>query len=149
MSRNALKLILFASIAASMTGCATIDEPGGEIYNRLKPADAFTQPVQCLNDCKVEWQRAQLWVGRHSMWKIQLATDSIIQTFYPRLSEVSYGFTVTKEPTATGGQIQMDLTCGNALGCDPSPAGIVKSFYFYVSTGQDLLVGLPYTGSIR
>jgi len=83
------------------------------------------------------------------MWKIQSATDVVLQTYAPINHEVSYGFAVTREPSVDGYRIGMTLQCGNLLGCDLQPADVRRAFYHYVVSGQDVLGNLGYVGSIR
>ena len=132
--------------AVLISGCAA------DISNRLQPrlaAAAADRPLQC-GACKLEWERAQLWLTKHSKWKIQTSSDVVIQTYNPVNSDVSYGFTVTKEPQERGAySLSMDLVCGNPLGCDPLAADVRRAFYHYAATGEDLLTGQGYLGSIR
>jgi hypothetical protein len=137
--------LLTLSVCALISGCAA------NISTRLQPqiqAARPDAPIQC-GECKVEWQRAQLWVTKHSRWKIQTSTDVVIQTFNAVSSDVSYGFTITREPTASGYQLAVAVVCGNILGCDPLPADVRRAFYHYAATGQDLLDGQGYLGSVR
>jgi len=130
-----------------ISGCASTSP---RLTATLAPAENIGNSVDCGGGCKDEWERAQLWIARHSKWKIQTATDILIQTYNPIKQEVSYGFSVTKEPVGGGNySIVMDLRCGNALGCSPKPIDVRNAFYYYVKYGKDLLVGQGYIGSIR
>jgi uncharacterized protein YceK len=143
MSRKIILLFIILLIS----GCASTSP---RLAATLAPAANIGNSVDCQGGCKDEWERAQLWIARHSMWKIQTSTDVIIQTFNPIRQEVSYGFTVMKEPVGGGNySIVMNLMCGNALGCSPKPIDVRNAFYYYVKHGKDLLVGQGYMGSIR
>lgn len=141
------KVTLYFFTAVLVAGCTT-----NSISTRLQAtlaAATTTGPVECTG-CKAEWERAQLWLTRHSKWKMQTATDVVLQTFSPVNYDVSYGFTITKEPVLEGKyRIKLAMACGNPLGCDPAPSDVGRAFYHYVATGVDVLEGLGYLGSIR
>lgn len=137
---------LLALVVVLASGCASTITP------KLQAVlvNAPTGPVACADTCKTEWERAQLWITNHSKWKVQTATDVVISTYNPPNYDVSYGFTITREPLGEGKyRISMGLMCGNPLGCDPEPNEVRRAFYQYISTGNDALVGLGYLGSIR
>lgn len=141
MKKTMLLLILL------LIGCAGIST---KLQPVLSVASDIGQDISCQAGCKDEWARAQLWVVRHSMWKIQTATDVLIQTYSPIRQEVSYGFSITKEPLGNDSYIiSIEMVCGNALGCDPKPYDVRRAFLYYVKTGEDLLQGMGYLGSIR
>lgn len=139
--------VLVAIHAALLVGCANT-QLREALAARLAgaPPDA---PLPCVGECKTEWQRAQLWLAKHSRWKLQATTDVILQTYNPINHEPSYGFSVAREPSADGYTITMSLGCGNAFGCDPLPTDVRRAFYQYVSTGTDVLVGMPYMSALR
>ncbi len=140
------KIILFTLVMALM-GCATVST---RLQSALAPAANIGDSVTCQNECKAEWQRAQLWLAKHSKWKIQTATDVLIQTFNPTQYDPSYGFSVMKEPVGSGTYvIRMELFCGNLFGCDPKPLDVKKALFYYVKTGVDLLQGQGYLSGIR
>jgi hypothetical protein len=143
--RAAAAAAALASFA--LAGCeATISK---RLQAPLAAASAVDSPVTC-QPCTTEWQRAQLWLTAHSKWKVQTATDVVLSTYSPVDADVSYGFTVTKEPLASDRyRITVRMQCGNPLGCDPLAPDVRRSFYHYVRTGDDLLIGAGYLGSIR
>ncbi len=140
------RVILFL-ISLIFFGCASTSP---RLAAALAPAAGIGNNVSCQEGCREEWERAQLWIAKHSMWKIQTATDVLIQTFSPMRQETSYGFSIMKEPAGSGNYtIIMDLQCGNALGCSPKPIDVRNAFYYYVKHGKDLIAGQGYMGSIR
>jgi hypothetical protein len=142
MKKRTLWLVTFA-----LAGCATTN-PG--LVSALAPAADIGASVQCASGCKEEWERAQLWLAKHSRWKIQLATDVLLQTFNPSQSEPSYGFSATKEPSGGGAYIiRMEMVCGNMFGCNPKPVEVRNAFYYYVKHGTDLLSGQANLIGIR
>lgn len=128
-------------------GCSVV---GTRIEPALAPAANIGNSVTCQNSCGDEWDRSQLWLARHSKWKIQTSSNVLLQTYNPVDYDPSYGFTVMKEPRGGGAYtIRLALICGNLLGCDPNPLQVSKAFYYYVLTGTDLLEGQSYLGAIR
>ncbi|MHB2032557.1 MAG: hypothetical protein ACYCVE_04180 [Gemmatimonadaceae bacterium] len=117
----------------------------------LAPANVFGASVACdSTSCKDDWDRAQLWIVNHSKYKIQTATDVLVETFNPSDDAPNYGFTATKEPQGSGHYvIALALTSGNMLGCDPKPRDVQRAFLFYVQTGRDLLAGMNGLSGIR
>ena len=149
--RRAVSYILVAfSVLMFISGCTSVSS---RLQPVLAPAQNMGDSVICCKDkCKIEWQRAQVWVAKHSKWKIQTATDVLIQTYNPAGYDPSYGFTITKEPIPTRAKcsiIEMELYCGNPLGCDPRPSDVKKAFYYYITTGVDLLEGQIYLDAIQ
>jgi hypothetical protein len=142
-----MKKIIAVLLMMAVFGCSIVST---RLQSTLAPAANIGDSVTCQNGCKNEWERAQLWIAKHSRWKIQLSTDVLIQTFNPTQGDVSYGFSVTKEPAGSGSYvIRMELACGNMFGCDPKPIDVRNAFYYYVKTGVDLLDGQQNLSAIR
>lgn len=132
-----------ALLALPLAGCLFATHPLA-----LGPA-AYAGPFMCDTDCKPAWERAQLWIVRHSKWKIQTATDVMIQTFSPVGYDVSYGFVATKEPIGGGRyRISLAMRCGN-ISCDPGESDVRSAFNYYVAGGSDVLAANNHAGSVR
>jgi hypothetical protein len=100
--------------------------------------------------CKQDWERAQLWLAKHSSWKLQTSTDVLLQTYNGTQYSPTYAFSVTREPLGSGQyRIAMELGCGNPLGCNPNALDVRTAFLYYVKTGQDVLVGVRGMSAIR
>lgn len=131
-----LKLTLFLSlVTCALVGCL----PPQPL--ELGPA-VDAGPVTCDTGCKVAWQRSQFWIAKHSLMKIQTATDVLVQTYNPtKATDQTYGFTVTREPM--GGEkyrITLETSCANQYnGCSPIADDVKAAFYYYVATGVDVL----------
>jgi len=144
-----MKTGLVVGVAGTLlAGCATV---GPDLSKDLQPAKGIGDSVECSGDCETEWQRAQVWLTRHSRWKLQTATDTTITTYNPSRHDPSYGFTVVKEPLPQGNsRITLDITpCGNIYGCSPEKEEIRKGFLYYVKTGKDLLKGVKTGHAIK
>jgi hypothetical protein len=73
------------------------------------------------DDCKAKWDAAQLWVVKNAGYKIQTATDVVIETYNPTESGVELAARVTKEPLGGGKyKILVRLWCNNIFGCSPN-----------------------------
>ena len=136
-----------AVLAVFLSACAIVSS---RLQSTLAPAANVGHSVTCQKPCKDEWERAQLWIAKHSKWKIQVSTEVIVQTYNPTAHDPSYGFSLTKEPAGGGSYvIRMELACGNIFGCDPGSLDVRNAFYYYVKTGTDLLHGWRNLGAIR
>ena len=134
-----LPLVLAVPLLA---GCAT----SAEIVTALEPAQGMPSEVRCSDPCTDEWQRAQFWIGTYSGWKIQTATDVMIQTFNPSEQSAERGFTVTREPLGNGEYaIRLGQSCANFIGCGSAKdLEVEQAFLYYVQTGTDLVRGLYF-----
>lgn len=99
-----------------------------------------SEPVLCLTkaQCDAMWSRAQLFVVQKTTYRLQIVTDSVIQTYGPLSDyEQALGFTITREIGADGsGVIHMAARCGRAAQCLPSPGLASRQF-------RDYLVSTP------
>ena len=75
-------------------GCTSVSE---RLQPVLAPAANMGDGVPCQSGCKEEWERAQVWIARHSNMKIQLSTDVLIETYNPVNDRLDAGF--SKERT--------------------------------------------------
>ena len=75
------------------------------------------------SECKMKWEAAQLWVVQRSAFKIQIATDVIVETYNPPADSQNLGFRVTKEPVGNGRyKFNISALCNYLLGyCTVSP----------------------------
>ncbi|MEI6313956.1 MAG: hypothetical protein WCO89_03735 [Syntrophus sp. (in: bacteria)] len=141
------KLAIAFMIFVFVVGCGGTS---GRLKNVLSQAPIMGGYIECSSDCKIKWERAQLWITKHSMMKIQTSTDVMIDTYNPVGQKVIYHFTVMKEPLGNDSyRISIQMNCGNALGCSPEPSDVETAFLYYVKDGVDLLDGQGYLGSIR
>lgn len=109
--------LLFSACAASPERQALINE-----YNRTIPT------CQTDAECKAKWDAAQVWVVRNSGYRIQTATDVLIQTFGPLGESMALAMVVLKEPTGDGYRITISTNCANIFGCRPDAWGAAVQF---------------------
>jgi hypothetical protein len=72
------------------------------------------------SDCKAKWSAARIWVVKHAEYKIQTASDLLIQTVGPFDYQGDLAASVTKEPMGAGKYaIKAVIRCGSNEGCMP------------------------------
>lgn len=109
------KIAAMASLAV-LAGCVAPPPITPEQAKAMEPPTCNSQ-----GQCAVMWQRAQIWLVNNSAWRIQMANDTLLQTFGPGDS-TDVAYTVTRSPIGGGGyQIVMRAACGNIFGCIPKP----------------------------
>lgn len=139
-----MKLTLIPMAASLILAIACVPQPMA-----LGPA-TDAGPPYCDTTCGVMWERAQVWLATHARYKIQIATDALLETYNPIDHDPDYGFSVVKEPAPSGAHwIVMTTTCGNWFGCSPRAADVIRAFYYYVAHGSDVLAGRGYLSAIR
>ena len=123
-----MKLASTLIAVALLSGCAA---PAPLTAEQMEQRRAHI--CNSSEQCKVMWQKAQLWVAKNSGWKIQLSNDVIIQTFGPGDS-TNVAYTITKEPLSQDTyKIVMEASCGNMFGCVPkSPTERLIEFNSYL-----------------
>lgn len=141
--QTTIRLCMLAASSILLGGCLAATPV------MLGPA-ANAGPVTCDTNCTTSWERAQLWLAKHSRWKIQTATDVMIQTYNPPEHDTSYGFTATREPLG-GGRYTITLTlhCANFIRCDPKESDVVSAFNYYVATGEDILATAKHGSAVN
>jgi hypothetical protein len=93
------------------------------------------QPVICISgpDCDAKWIRAATWIATNSTFKIQVRTNTTIQTAGPQPSEPTPAYTVTKVARGEGRfEITFNGGCGNPYRCVPSIAESRSRFAQFV-----------------
>ncbi|CAE6688673.1 hypothetical protein R69927_00241 [Paraburkholderia domus] len=105
-----------------------------------------TTPLTCSTktECDVWWQRAQTWVTSHSKYKIESATDTLIQTAGPEGGKRALAYQITRTPNPDGtATIGFAAHCDGAMGCKPNPWEAGADFKEYV---RGTSPGAPQSG---
>lgn len=99
-------------------------------------------------DCALQWQRAQLWLSRHSIWKLEIGPE-VVETYRPKQGEPGYGFRVRRRELRAGTyEITIEAACGIAFEeCTPPWDEVKSAFLQYLRTGNDVLEGKDLTRS--
>lgn len=119
-------------LATMLAGCAA--PPTQRAAAPLPP-----DPVLCsgAEECSLYWRRAQVWVTRHSAYKLQSVTDTVITTYGPTRYSVERAYRVTRVPGAEGrDEIVLESGCANLFGCSTGRDEDAESFRRYVRFGQ-------------
>lgn len=98
----------------------------------------YTPPLECVGEleCKLYWERAQVWVVRNSHWKVQVATDVMISTFNGTEHSTYNHYSIVREPMGNGRErITMQTGCNNIFGCMTRPDVARRQLYDYVISG--------------
>lgn len=114
-----------AAMVALLQGCAAVDARDNFIPG----------PLHCEGkaQCDAMWSRAQLFVTQKSAYKVQMVSDSIIQTFGPLARDPGLAYLVTRETSSDGnGIITVRPRCANMFGCVPSISRGAQDFVAYV-----------------
>jgi hypothetical protein len=111
-----LATVLVVGITALVTGgCAAGPSP--------QVVQQFQNTIPTCSgdaDCKAKWEAAQLWVVHNAGFKIQTATDVLIETYNATGGSPSIAARVTKEPLGGGRyRLVVFVTCDNMFGCVP------------------------------
>lgn len=87
-------------------------------------------PVTCADeaDCRLKWARAVAWVAENSAFKIQIANDTLIQTFGPSGYIHGTAFIVTRMPAASGEVFDLRPMCESQPYCGLSPRDYKAKF---------------------
>lgn len=107
------------AMIAFLSGCATTLTP----EQKAEFEKYAAQQVTCTegDDCDVKWGKARTWVLKYSGWKIEILTNSIIQTYGPYNDRVS-AYVINKVPIGNRRhKITIYVTCNNLFGCKPEP----------------------------
>jgi hypothetical protein len=107
------------------------------------------QPIICTTgpDCDGKWARAATWVATNSALKVQVRTDTVVQTAAATPSETTPAYTVTKVARGEGRfEITFNGGCGNMYRCVPSIAESRARFAQFV-LGDDSAAALSSTAT--
>ncbi|CAG2161348.1 hypothetical protein [Cupriavidus numazuensis] len=129
LMRNDIEMTGEGDMKRLLQACIATLVLGGCAY--VGPPSAMGVPCANRAQCDTYWQRAQAWVAMNSRYRIQIATDVVLQTYGSRDMELAYYITrvVNSDGSAT---IVVDATCGNMFGCATDPAAAKSDFRRFV-----------------
>jgi hypothetical protein len=129
MSYRSLHGVLLCSVVTILSSCTQM--PATE----LATTPESKEPVLCTSktQCDLYWQRAQAWVANNSGYRIQTATDIVIETYGPVSTQTGLAFRITKVPDdKDGARIYVLPGCANVFGCTPTPTDAAIAFKRFV-----------------
>jgi hypothetical protein len=129
-----MKRTLLAILCVLAAGCATRGQVNPDVMR------IATAPLTCstADQCATWWQRAQQWVRAHSIYEVETATDTLIQTSGPGGGKRALAYQITKTQNNDGtATIGFAAHCDSSLGCKPDPWNAGAAFKQFVRTGVD------------
>ena len=131
---KSLSIAAIPAVLLSLTGCvANQPKLSSEVQYELDRA----LYCQTEDDCKAMWERATYYVSTHAGYKMQIVSDTVIETHNPTQHSTALAFKVTKEPVGTG-QYRLWTTawCANMFGCVPNKFEAIAKAKYYIRTGE-------------
>ena len=117
----------------ALTACASTG--GGD----PSQAAQATEPLGCVDrtQCDLYWQRAKVWISSNSYYRVQLSSDSVIETYGPFAGRMELAYRVLKIPDGAGGaRITVTAECGNVFRCTPTSTDAIVAFKRFASSGS-------------
>lgn len=116
---TAVALTTTVALYALLSGCNTTPSP--EIQAKRAELERTTPVCNDEKDCNAKWEAAQLWIVHNSGFKIQTATNVLIQTYNATGGSAAIAVQATKEPIGGGKyKILVRVSCDNMFGCVPN-----------------------------
>ncbi len=132
MKINLSKIIVSLSCVLLLSGCAVRQQQQAQQRQQFNKTIPFCNDDQ---DCKDKWSAAQIWVSRNCGMKIQIATDTLIETYNSVGSSTNLAARVVKEPIGDGKyRIVINTGCANIFGCFPDAWAAALDFNRYVGS---------------
>ena len=122
-----------AILVLLLSACATT---GSEDPRQV--AAVAAEPIGCVDraQCETFWQRAKVWISSNSYYRVQLSSDSVIETYGPYAGRMELAYRIVKIPDGAGGaRIRVAAECGNAFRCTPAVTDAIVAFKRFTSTG--------------
>ena len=123
------KLLLIPFFLTSCAGVSPEMQAVMDEYRRTIPT--CTEGAECER----LWGAAQVWVTQNAGYRIQTATDTVIETFGPLGSSTSLAARVVREYTGPEQyRIVITMGCANIFGCTPEPWGTSLAFNRHINS---------------
>jgi len=117
----------------TLTACAST---GGDDPRQVAQA---MEPLGCVDrtQCELYWQRAKVWLSSNSYYRVQLSSDSVIETYGPYPGRMELAYRILKIPDGAGGaRITVTAECGNVFRCNPTVIDAIVAFKRFTSAGS-------------
>lgn len=119
-----------AAVVVAACAAPGAGQPAQQVLTDAEIA-ALQVPLDCegADECAFIWRRAQAWVASNAGYKVQTATDTLIQTYGGGSYETRWSFKVVREPMSrTKDRIRFTATCGQVNLCGAPPARMEARF---------------------
>lgn len=130
------RMALIGFIGLSAISCAPVELSPREQAEQTKIAN--TPLIFTIEKSKSDetWGRAQVWLTSYASYKIQTATDYVLQTFAPVESNSDdYAYEVTRLPGGTSDTFTVKCVAGSAWLYGDNALMNAKVFAHYLQTG--------------
>jgi hypothetical protein len=112
-----LRVSIAAASVVALCGCITAEQQASV----AEPP----KPITCHSgrDCDAKWSRAVAWITEHSKNKVEMNSESLIQTSGPSAFETdsSPAYKITKVASGTDEYtIEFEGGCESIFGCTPT-----------------------------
>lgn len=129
---NIQQLIVVGGLPLLCSACVTAEELAAADAAKAARLAEFEQTVPTCGseiECKAKWEAAQLWIAKNAGYKIQIATDVLIETYNSIDYSTSLAARAMKEPLGDGRYaIRIRLGCANWFSCYPDPVDASLDF---------------------
>lgn len=126
-----MKIYLPIFILILLAGCSSTPEMSDELKAELYAPIICEEP-----DCKLLWERAMFYVSNNAGFKMQIANDSLIETFNPTDYSVKLAYRIQKQPLGGGKyKILTSAWCANLFGCHPDQYEAILKAKRYIRSG--------------
>lgn len=118
--------LLAAATAIALGGCASRAP-------ELSPSQAeeLNRPLTCegAEACGKLWRRAQIWVSENAGYKIQVATDAIIETYNAPTYSSTWAMKLVRLPReGAKEEFRISMSCGQVPLCGASAEKMIIRF---------------------
>lgn len=127
-ARMKTKLVLVAVLLLS--ACAVPRNPTPPAPSDADLIDSKVS-LRCMqkDQCDRWWRTAQVWVVKNSGYKVQFATDAILQTYNATSGNGDWAFQITRVPHFDSGEVfEIDASCGRNVACSPVYESVIADF---------------------
>jgi hypothetical protein len=117
------------SVAALLASGCMAPSPRQQQIEALKIEARENAPVcSAPTQCARMWEAAQLFVVQNAGYKLQVATDVVIETYNAMNSSTALAMRVVKTPVSGGYRFEHTAWCANIFGCEKEPVASTLAF---------------------
>lgn len=128
-------ILTATTVGIALSGCVAPNRYPNIVPATEADAQLAAGPVICdgPEQCNLWWRRAQLWIARNSAYKLQVISDTVLETYGARPGSTGWAFGATREPLQDGAeQIELSPNCGKYAQCTENPVTLRAEFARYI-----------------
>jgi hypothetical protein len=130
--KRAAVCILAFSVASTLAGCAGQSSLGAYRPDiTAEEREALSRPLECngAEQCAFMWRRIQAWVATHAGYKIQTATDVVVETYGASRYSTGWALRILRVPVTPGlDRFLFAASCGDSPRCAVTPGKLEAKF---------------------